>query len=259
MSRSDADTAITTALRELDPAPSRGLTTAERDHADAVFARIVSTPIEEASVVPPVRRRRRRLLAIAGLGAAGIAVPGLLLGGSAYGSWTPTPEPLTATAAVEAATTCRSALEVPGGGARALVAERRGGWTYVLVAGPGSETVCLMPNEAIGQGRTRADDFFGSHDPDAPAPPTLRADGIDEATSMQGSTDEGWFSWVEGYVGGDVTGVTVRTSSGLEIEASVVGGRFAAWWPSSRQSSDRPAETWSYTVHLADGSTRSAR
>jgi len=49
-----------------------------------------------------------------------------------------------------------------------------------------------------------------------------------------------------------------RLSFTTDIEASVAGNRFAAWWPSSKQSSDQPAETWSYTVHLADGSTRRA-
>lgn len=62
----------------------------------------------------------------------------------------------------------------------------------------------------------------------------------------------------QGYVGSDVTGVTVHTSSGLDIEASVAGNRFAAWWPSIQQSSDHPAETWSYTVHFADGSALDA-
>ncbi|WP_188113452.1 hypothetical protein [Nocardioides humilatus] len=48
----------------------------------------------------------------------------------------------------------------------------------------------------------------------------------------------------------------MHTSTGLDIEASVAGNRFAAWWPSSDQRSDHPAETWSYTLHLADGSNR---
>jgi hypothetical protein len=86
----------------------------------------------------------------------------------------------------------------------------------------------------------------------------LAPDRIVENTTMEGNTDEGWFAWSEGYVGDDVTGVTVHTSSGLDIEASVSGNRFAAWWPSREQSSSQPAETWSYTVHLADGTTRRA-
>ena len=260
MRRHSADT-VTAALRDLDPAPSTELTQAELDRADAAFARIVATPCDEP--VPEAQdrphRSRSRLRVTLGLaGAAGIAIPGLLLGGgNAYGSWTPTPEPLSDVDAAKAASTCRAALDVPDRGERVAVAERRGEWTYVLLARPGTEAVCLMPDDLIGQDPTARGDFFGSYDPDAVAPPTLDPDRIAETTSMQGSTDEGWFIWVQGYVGGDVTDVTVHSSSGLDIEASIAGNRFAAWWPARQQSSDHPAETWSYTLHLADGTTRS--
>jgi len=267
MRRHDYDTAITATLRHLDPAPRTDLTEAEIERADVAFARIVATPGDEPAAVEPdlPRRRRGRLLVAAGLaGAAGIAVPGVLLlgGGTAYASWTPTPEPLSDVAAAEAATTCRAALAVRDRGERVAVAERRGEWTYVLLAGRGTEAICLMPDDLVGQedpANHREEGFFGSYDPDKAGPPTLAPDRIDETTSAEGSTDEGWFTWSEGYVGSDVTGVTVHTSSGLHIEASVTGNRFAAWWPSQEQSSDHPAETWSYTVHLADGSTRRTR
>jgi len=262
MRRHTDDTTIDAALRSLDPAPRNARTDAERERSDVLFSRIVGTPGGESVPVESSRPRprRRRLLAAAGLaGAAGIAVPGLLLGGSAYGSWTSTPESLTATAADAAAATCRGALDVPDAGERVEVAERRGTWTYVLLAGRGTELICLMPDDLVGKDPSPGGDFFGSYDPDAPAPPTVEPDEIDENTVMDGSTDEGWFTWAEGYVGSDVTGVTVHTSSGLDIEASVTGGRFAAWWPGVEPSSEHPAETWSYTVHLADGSSRSAR
>ncbi len=257
-----ADTVVTAALRHLDPAPRTDLTEAEVARADAVFSRIVATPTDDPVPTEPdrPRRRRSRLLVSVGLAcAAGVAIPGLLLGGgNAYGSWTPTPEPLTEAAATRAATTCRDVLDVPDRGERVAVAERRGEWTYVLLTGPGSEAVCLMPDDLVGQDATARESFFGSYDPEVIAPPSLDPERIVETSSMQGDTDEGWFSWSEGYVGADVTGVTVHTSSGLDIEASVAGNRFAAWWPSIKQSSDHPAETWSYTVHLADGSTRRA-
>jgi hypothetical protein len=258
MRRHSADT-VTAALRDLDPAPSTELTQAELYQADATFARIVATPCDEP--VPELQgrphRRRSRLLVAAGLaGVVGVATPALLLdGGSAYGSWTPTPVPLTDVAAARAATTCRAGLDVPDRGERVAVAERRGGWTYILLAGPRAELICLMPDDLVGQDLTDRGGFFGAGT-DAAAPPTLDPDRIDEYISAQGDTDEGWFLWVAGYVGSDVTGVTVHTSSGLDIEASVTGNRFAAWWPSTPQSSKHPAETWSYTVHLADGSTR---
>jgi len=260
MRRHAADTVVTEALRHLDPAPRTDMTEAERERADAVFARIVATPSDEPVLLEadrPLRRRSRLLVTLGLAGAAGIAIPGVLLGGgTAYGSWTPRPEPLTDLAAAKAATTCRAVLDVPDRGERIAMAERRGEWTYLLLAGTGTEAICLMPDDLVVQDPPAREDFFGSYDTDAVAPPTLDPDRIDETTSMQGSTEEGWFSSVEGYVGSDVTGVTVHTSSGLDIEASVAGNRFAAWWPSSKQSSDQPAETWSYTVHLADGSTR---
>ncbi len=257
-----ATDALDAALRDLDPAPPTDLTDAERARAEATLARIVATPADAPVPVEPdrPRRRRGRLLGAVGLtGAAGVAVGGLLLGqGTAFGSWTPTPESLTDAEAARAAATCRAVLDVPDRGERVAVAERRGEWTYVLLAGPRSQASCLMPDDLVGQEPSAREDFFGSYDPDEVAPPAPAPDRIDESTSMEGSTSEGWFTWTEGYVGRDVTGVTVHTSSGRDIEASVVGGRFAAWWPSVQQSSEHPAETWSYTVHLADGSTRSA-
>jgi hypothetical protein len=258
-----ADTVITAALRDLDPASRTDLTPAERERADATFARIVAMPSDAPAPVEPAlpSRRRRRLLVTLGLvGAAGAAVPALLLGGnSAYASWTPTPEPLSDQAAAEAATTCRATFGARDEEGRVAIAERRGEWTYVLLTGPGSEAVCLMPNDSVGQTIHDGDDFFGTYDPDPAAPPALASDRIATSESMEGSTSEGWFAWLGGYVGSDVTGVTVHTSSGLDIEASVAGNRFAAWWPAIEQSSDHPAESWWCTVHLSDGSSRRAR
>lgn len=263
MRRHVSDTVLAAAVGRLDPAAETGLSDAERDHAEAAFARIVAMPPGDDVPARPIRprtRRRRWLAAVGIVGTAlGVALPGLLVGGSAYGTWTPTPEPLTGRAEAAAATTCRGDLDQPDLGERVAVAERRGGWTYVVLASPGTEAICLMPNDAIGHDRSDRGDFFGSYNSDAPAPPVLEPDRIDENTSMEGSTDEGWFVWTEGYVGRDVIGITVHRSSGPDIEASVTGNRFAAWWPSVVQSSKQPADVWSYTVHLADGSTRSVR
>ena len=275
MNRHTVDTMTTAALRDLDPAPTTVLTDEELERADATFARILATPshdqVPEESDRP--RRRRSRLLVPVGLvGAAGAAVSALLLGGgSAFASWTPKPEPLTAAAVTEAATTCRAALEVPDQGERVVIAERRGGWTYVLIAGPKAEGACLMPDDLVGHqdpADHRKEGFFGGYTTDPVEAPTLARDRIVETESMAGSVptpglwpfsdDEGWFSSVQGYVGSDVTGVTVHTPVGPDVEASVAHGRFAAWWPSDRPSSENPEVmgAWTYTVTLADGSTR---
>jgi hypothetical protein len=47
----------------------------------------------------------------------------------------------------------------------------------------------------------------------------------------------------------------VHVPSGPDVEASVEGGRFAAWWPTVNPGE---TEAWTYTVTLADGSTRPA-
>lgn len=72
------------------------------------------------------------------------------------------------------------------------------------------------------------------------------------------TTDDGWLSWVQGYVGSGVTGVTVHPPVGPDVEATVADGRFAAWWPSNPPSSKHSAAmgAWTCTVTLADGSTR---
>lgn len=274
MNKHTFDAMTAAALRDLDPVPAADLTDAERERADATFARILATPSHDQIPEEPgrPRGRRSRLLAPLGLvGAAGAAVPALLLGGgSAFGSWTPTPEPLTGVAAAKAATTCRSVLQVPDQGEPVVIAERRGGWTYVLFAGPNSEGACLMPEGLVDQqdpSAHRTEGFMGHYGSDPREAPTLargRITGYGGATSVPThglwnfGDDEEWVSQVDGYVGSDVTGVTVHTPLGTDVEASVANGRFAAWWPSAKPSSENPEVmgVWTYTVTLLDGSTR---
>ncbi|WP_028660523.1 hypothetical protein [Nocardioides insulae] len=258
--------ALTAALRDLDPAPEAVLTDEERRHADAAYDRIVATPHGVGPAAGGPRRRRWRLWVPLGLAAAAAAaIPALVLGaGSAFASWTPTPEPLAPAEATAAAAACRAGLGMPAGPTPTLVAERRGDWTYVLISEPDAEGSCLMPNDLVGQDDSDHE-VIGSYDPDPGKAPTLAPDRIDETGSMASSTDEGWFrkgwlTWTHGYVGSDVTALTVHTPLGFDVEASVEDGRFAAWWPSDQPSSENleVMEAWDYTVTLADGSTRHA-
>ncbi len=262
------------ALRGLDPAPTTVLTDAERQRADAAFARILATPSHDPVPEKTSRPRRRltRLLVPVSLAfATAAAVPALLLGGdSAFASWTPTPEPLTGPAAAEAASSCRAIFAVPDQGERVVIAEKRGEWLYVLLAGPDSEAACLMPEGLVDQGDPAAatrEGFMGSYTSDPGEAPTLSRSGL---VGYGGSTsvptdglwhfgeDEEWVSQVEGYVGSGVTDVTVHTPIGIDVEASVANGRFAAWWPSAKPSSENleVMGAWTYTVTLADGSER---
>jgi len=264
MTRHTDNALIDAALRDLDPGQGAELSAAQRETARATFERIVRTPTYAPVRPEPAgprrwRRRWRVLVPLALIAAASIVTPKLLLGGgTAFASWTPTPEHLTGAAATAAATTCQTAFGIPDRTAHIAVAERRGNWTYVLLSGGRAEGMCLMPNDMIGKNPSSSGHLYGgNYSTDVAPPPRLAPDRIAEKTSGEGDTPEGWFNWVAGYVGSKVTGITVHTSSGLDIQASVVGDRFAAWWPGIVQSSSHPeGETWSYTVHLADGSTR---
>lgn len=251
MRRHTADSLITAALRDLDPVSGCDLSEAERERADAMFAQIVASPVGGGGRAQPQRPRRRRrvLAAVALLGAAGVSIPALLLsGGTAYASWTPRPEPLGGDHAADAGTTCLSSLDARDPGQRVALAERRGEWTFVLVTVDEAVAVCLLPDQAVGQ-RVGGRDFFGTFTRGDDLTPAPSAEGIIEGNAMSSSTSEGSFTWVTGYVGSEVAGVTVHTPSGPPIEASVVGNRFAAWWPGNEVS-------WSFTVHLVDGTSR---
>ncbi|MEP7090285.1 MAG: hypothetical protein ABI776_09275 [Nocardioidaceae bacterium] len=190
MNKHTVDTMTTAALRDLDPAPTTALTDAELERADATLARILATPRPDHLPEESDRPRRRRSLVLVGLvGAAGAAVLALLVGGgSTFASWTPKPEPLAA--ATVAASTCRAALEVPDQGERVVSAERRGGWTFVLITGPQAEGACLMPDDLVGHqdpADHKEEGFFGTYDPDPVKAPTLARDRILETESMNGS------------------------------------------------------------------------
>lgn len=257
---------IDTALRSLDAAPETSLNEAERQHADDTFTRIVTSP----TTVPPakeptwLRRRWRRLVPLGALAAAGTTAAALAFGGgSAFASWTATPEPLTSTKTVKAADTCRAKLDMPDSDNQTLLAERRGGWTYVFISGPVGEATCLMRNAVAGQDPEGHEIFADLAEPTPMA--TVKPREIVEIGSTAVGTDEGWFrkgwlTWTYGYAGNDVKSVTVRTPLGTDVEATVKNGRFAAWWPSERPSSKNPEVmgAWHFTVTLNDGSTRPA-
>ena len=261
------------ALRDLDLARTTTLTDEERQHADAMLARILAAPGDDLvrTETNSARRRRARVLVPVGvLAAAAVSVPMTLGGGSAFASWTANPEPLSPSAAEAAATTCRSALDIRDRSVRVVIGERRGGWTYVLLDGSGGEAACLMPDDLVGShdGAVRRSGFFGSYDTDPVEAPTPARDGIIETESAGGAvtlpdrlgvgTMEGWFSWVTGYAGSDVTGVTVHPPVGPDVEASLNGGRFSAWWPAGEARGANPGVggAWTYSVTLADGTTR---
>jgi hypothetical protein len=273
MTRRTALDRTSATLRELDPAARTTLTEEERQRADALLARVLASPTHEPTrteIGQPPRRRRRVLVPAALLTAALVALSTAVGGGSAFADWSAVPAALPPATAAVAATTCRSGLDIRDPGVRVVVGERRGGWTYVLLDGPGGEGACLMPDDLVGASgaAARRSGFFGSYDAEHVEAPTPERDSIVETESMTGSVTrpgrfsvrrvDGSFTWVTGYAGRDVTRVTVDPPAGPAVVASLQDGRFAAWWPTGGTRGGNPgtAGAWSYTVTLTDGTTR---
>jgi hypothetical protein len=261
------------ALRDLDSASTITLTGDEQQRANATLSRILASPGQEhvrTTFDQPHRRRALVLVPASLLAAAAIVLPMALNSGSAFSSWSPIPATLAQSTAAEAAMTCRLALDIQDPQSSISIGERRGGWTYVRLAGIRGEGACLMPDDLVGSRNVPSpkSGLFGTYDPDPAEPPTPPRDGIVETESTNGTvvlpghaslgTVEGWFTWTTGYAGSNVTGVTVHPPVGPAVEASLIDGRFSAWWPSGEARGDNPGVggAWTYTVTLTDGTSR---
>lgn len=261
------------ALRELDPGRATTLTEDERHRAGEMLERIVATDPDQhhhPSGVEPARRRGRLLVPAALLTVAAIVVPTFLSGGSAFASWTATPTPLSPATAAAAASTCLTGLGIDDPDADIVIAEQRGGWTYLVLQSPAGEGACLMPSDLMGSGdvENRNSGFFGSYDPDPAGAPTLAPGDIMETESAAGmvtlpgalpvGATEGWFTWTSGYAGNDVALVTVHPAVGPDVQATLDSGRFSAWWPVDKARGGNPGAggAWTYTVTLTDGTTQ---
>lgn len=271
MTKPTRDQILEARLGPLDPAGARPLENAERDRADALFARIVATdptrrPDTDQVGERPERRRvgdgrraGRRILLAGGLAlaATAIVVPAVTVdGGRAYASWTPEPVTLTGTARAAADDACLRRWQVADRASwMSLIAERRGEWSYVLLQNDTQQATCMMAQDLIENPSADNRRFFGGFDDEVPPLEPLGPTQVAEYGAGTGNTAEGLFGWTEGAVGSEVVGLTVTTGSGIVVTASVVDGRYAAWWPSRGKGVASPELTGPVTMRatLADG------
>ena len=281
MSRYD-DPTTTRLLRDLDAADPE-LSVGQRLRAAATLEQVLATDPGLSTTAPaPARapRRRRRLLLVAGgvvaaATAAVVVVPSITGDTAAFGSWSPVPVALVGAeraAAVEACVVLQSgegdslALDPDSGAsnATALVAEARGGWSYVLftATGPSGRALqgsCLMPDDLVADPRPDVGGYFGGlggeDDVGGPAPGPA---AIREDASGIGSVDDEGFVYAEGRAGAAVAAIEVTTPSGVKVHASLQDGHWAVWWPTSDDSMTNPdfTEAPTYEVTLRDGTVR---
>lgn len=261
------DAATDAALRDLDPAPAHAeeqLSTDERAVASSTVRRILGSDPASSSKATGAKRRRRNKGWLVAAAVAAASVVALVIGvvlpnGQAYADWSPVPTALTAAQVDTAMATCLEDVDLPSkpspSQARLLLAERRGGWTYVLfMPSSDSEASCLFPDEQAPDDPYRWGKFDSGISPE-PAP---RPNEVQEWGYTTGTTKEGLFSWNEGVVGRDVTAVTITTPVGQRVTASVGNGRYAAWWPAGENYQENPQLGGGLRIEatLRDGTTK---
>lgn len=259
-------TTLDSALRRLDVADPHASAASPRAQAD--LASILGDAHCEHSGSPdpglPSPRRRTVIRLAVGTGAVAaatvgvfVALPSLTGGDRAFASWTGAPTGLTASEATQAGERCREAM-LDGAGADAsaqlaaaetAIAERRGAWTTVVLAGADGFAATCITDDSTHLFR----DMFGSIG--APADhvePTSRS--IEVTDLGVGSARAGDLSVAAGVVGADVTGISYHSAARGDVAATVSGGRFALWLPGSElESASRDGVE--LTVTYAGGET----
>ncbi|GAB3917256.1 hypothetical protein GCM10011575_32170 [Microlunatus endophyticus] len=263
---------ITATLRSLDAAPQfadtdRVRVVERRARSWDRIQRLIAIEGPAQPLSRPRRRTPRRIGVIVGAViaavAVAVAVPSVAGGGDrAFASWTRVPRPLTVQQRDAAASDCRSAL-AGGAGAddktdlqrsRTVIAERRGVWTTVLLAGAGGfSALCVTDDSAHLFDKA----MIGSVGTPTGQKPTGSRDLT--ATDLGVGTIRGKSaSLAAGTAGDDVVAVTYDSAVRGAVTATVSDGHFAFWLPGDEL---RSAATSGVTVELRyrDGSTGSSR
>ncbi|MBR7833758.1 hypothetical protein KDL01_10810 [Actinospica durhamensis] len=182
-------------------------------------------------------------MAIPALAGAGVVIALIAAprggGSTSVSSWTAIPTPLSASALSAAEQACQAKLAgehwpISVSAMEGVLGERRGSLTAVMLRGADQYGMCV--------GDT-ADPIFvgvGTTGPFTPAQ-LLVLDG--DPGKLNGSTP---FRLVYGQAAASVHDVVIQTTDGLQVHASLVGGRYFAWWPSG-------ADPASITGYAADG------
>jgi hypothetical protein len=191
----------------------------------------------------PRTRRLRPPLAIgafataAGTAGAVAVVISLSAGASnAFAGWTPTPTPPAPGQLAAARASC-NASQSPISGLPLKLADTRGPYTFSIYADSDSSAACIK-----GPSFTAVSGSMASSAVSVPAGQVL--------LSTSHETDRGadGFSFADGRAGAGVSGVTLTLDDGTNVQATVGGGWFVAWWPGGHQIKSAELTTPTGTV-----------
>lgn len=265
------DHATSDALRSLDPAADVDQQVVAGPRAQDTLTRILATGSVGPATPPPVRtgwarpRRRWVLGAVALVVASALVVlPGLGHGEKAFASWSAIAKAVAPAEVSAIGRQCKTYWDGPAGpwpasdakmveDSQPVIVERRGLWTFVLLAGRGGfKATCLHPTVPGSVSGSNGGGSAQTHDTAFAAYDTAVTDGA----SQYGDGDGSYFE-MTGRVGAKVSSVVINTAEQGPVMATVHDGYFAAWWPGPgmAQAEIHSHET-SITLVLKDGTTK---
>ena len=268
---------LTTTLRGLDPADRRIDAGGSRARADldAILAtdptpaprRLTVTSVVGGRPGRPTRTRRRLVLVgamVAGVAAGMVVLPPLAGGDRAFATWTVTPGRMSMQQQADAVAGCRTSHADGAGSvaqqavdlaeADAVIAERRGVWNTVVLAGAdGFSALCISDDSA----HLFADAMIGSIGTPTgyavPAPREVVATDLGVGTMSAGD-----ISLAAGLTGSDVASVVYPSRAHGPVTATVNQGHFALWFP-GEELMTASSEGIEVDVTYLDGTTATVR
>jgi len=197
-------------------------------------------------------------VALAALTAGAVALPSLSGGDPAFASWTADPSGLSAEQSEQVAQDCRDnayeGYEDQLRAASTAIAERRGVWTTVVLAGnDGFAVLCITDDSSSWFDRGMIGSIGAPADWAPPGPRELRARDLGRGTMSAGD-----ISLAAGDAGSDVAGVVYRSRVHGDVTATLAEGHFAFWLPGDEleHASSSGVEV---EVTYRDGSTGTTR
>ena len=229
----------------------------EAELREVLASRAADVPADavERLIQADYRPRIRRVTPRAAIGAlsgasvvgTGVVAAVLLTGATpAYAGWTAAPAHSGTRPPAAADSSCEARLATlptaPRGSWTLVVTDVRGPYTLAVYenagidgtcltgpsvtavsvygAGGGSQSVSSSGSNRRGVGVSSSDGFVGDG-------------GIERVSQDHLSSAAGPYTVIEGSVASDVSAVSLELSDGTDVRATVGGGWFLAWWPSS--------------------------
>lgn len=191
----------------------------------------------ETPATTPRHRRTPWLLGSAAAALAAVALAGpALFPQPAYATWTSSPDTLGASETTLLGSECAASVhrDFPDAATdlRATVGERRGDFRTVVLAGPKQVSVCADWLGVSSATEGRGSSFAAlTVDADIPAARSVALLGV---PGQLNGPDAARIAY--GLVDPRVSTLTVTTTDGRDVLASVGNGHFVAWWPSGAEA-----------------------